>query len=50
MPRGTAYKNPVHVRFSDEEFKELDAIAIREGRSKSSMVHVIYMSAVQNFR
>ncbi|PHM36183.1 hypothetical protein Xmau_04327 [Xenorhabdus mauleonii] len=47
LPRGMASKNPVMMRLSDDEYEELNVIAIRESRSMSSMARIIYLNAVK---
>ncbi|WP_261168754.1 hypothetical protein [Serratia ficaria] len=50
LPRGIASKNPIHMRLSDSERAELEAIAAEESRSVSSMARLIYLRGIETLQ
>ncbi|KER01736.1 hypothetical protein QPK14_21055 [Photorhabdus temperata subsp. temperata] len=51
IPRGFVSKNPVPIRLSPDERRELEMLAEKEGRSLSSMariVHLVGMVAIES--
>ncbi|MEN3260030.1 hypothetical protein AAH678_14980 [Sodalis endosymbiont of Spalangia cameroni] len=46
-PRGIVSKNPVPLRLSTDEKAELEILATRESRTRSSMARLVYLRGVE---
>lgn len=46
LPKGIASKNPTHMRLSDDERAELEALAAKETRPISSMARLVYLRGI----
>ncbi|ELQ6278723.1 hypothetical protein ACWO4C_001219 [Serratia marcescens] len=50
LPGGIAAKKPIHMRLSDTERTELEAIAAKESRSISSMARLVYLRGIESIQ